>query len=73
MINIELKHPHHGHKLLTKAGHYRGISSLFGVSKTGLVSYIEYDRNIQTLIYKSNFSILQHDLETHDSITTQPL
>ena len=45
----------------------------FGVCKTWLVLQIEYYRNIQTLIYKFNFSIWQHDLETHDSITTRPL
>ena len=69
MINRKLKHPHHVHKLLRKAGHHRGISSLFGVCKTGLVSHIEYDRNIQTLINKSELSMWQHDLEIHDGIT----
>ena len=72
MINSELKHPHHAHKLLRKAGHHRGISSLFGVCKTGLVSCIEYDRNNQTLISKSELNMQQHDLETHGSITAQP-
>ena len=69
MINSELKHPHHAHKLLRNDGHHRGISSLFGVCKTGLVSYIEYDRNNQTLIFKSELSMWQHDLETHRIIT----
>ena len=41
----------------------------FSVCKTGLVSHIEYNRNIQTLISKYNFSMWQHDLETHESIT----
>ena len=71
MINEELKHPHHAHKLLRKAGHHRGLYCLFGVCKTGLVSHIKYDRNIQTLIYKSKFNMRQHDLETHDCITTR--
>ena len=69
MINSELKHPHHAHKLLKGTGHHRGISSLFIVCKIRLVSHIEYDRNIQTLISKFDFSMWQHDLETHDSIT----
>ena len=72
MKNSELKHPHHTHKLLIKADHHRGISSLFGICKTGLVSCIEYDRNNQTLISKSELNMRQHDLETHGSITTQP-
>ena len=42
----------------------------FSICKTGLVLHIEYNRNIQTLIFKSDFSMWQHDLETHDSITT---
>ena len=62
----------HAHKLLKITGHHRGLTSLFGVCKIGLVSHIEYDRNIQTLISKSDFSMQQHNLETHDSITTQP-
>ena len=40
--------------------------------QTGLVSCIEYDRNNQTLIYKSELNMRQHDLETHGSITAQP-
>ena len=43
----------------------------FGTCKIGLVPRIEYQRNIQTLIYKSDFSIWQHDLEIHDGITIQ--
>ena len=39
----------------------------------GLALRIEYHRNIQTLIYKSDFSMWQHNLETHDGITTRPL
>ena len=46
------------------------LLAYFGVCKTGLVLQIEYYRNIQTLISKSNFSMWQYDLETHDSITT---
>ena len=49
------------------------LQAYFGVCKTGLVLQIKYHRNIQTLISKSNFSIWQHDLETHDDITTRPL
>ena len=73
MINSKLKHPHHAHKLLRKAGHHRGISSLFGVCKTGLVSCIEYDRNNQTLISTYKLNMQQHDLETHISIIERPL
>ena len=73
MINSELKHPHHAHKLLRKASHHRVISSLFGVCKIGLVSCIEYNRNIQTLISKSELNMQQHDLEIHGSITARPL
>ena len=73
MINSELKHPHYAHKLLRKAGRHRGISSLFGVCKTGLVSCIEYDRNNQTLISKSELNMRQHDLKNYDSITARPL
>ena len=58
---------------MQRIGHHRGLTSLFGVCKTGLVSHIEYDRNIQTLIYKSEFSNWKHDLETYDGITTRPL
>ena len=49
------------------------LLAYFGVRKTGLVLQIEYHRNIQTLIYKYDFSMWQHDLETHDGITTRPL
>ena len=63
----------HAYKLLKITDHHRRLTSLFGVYKTGLVSHIEYDRNIQTLISKSELSMRQHDLETHDSITVQPL
>ena len=73
MINSELKHPHHAYKFLRKNGHHREISSLFGVCKTGLVSCIEYDRNNQTLISKSELNMRQHNLETHGSITARPL
>ena len=45
----------------------------FGVCKTRLVLHIEYNRNIQILIYKYEFSMWQHDLETYDGITTRPL
>ena len=45
----------------------------FGICKIGLVLQIKYYRNIQTLIYKSDFSMWQHDLETYDDITTQSL
>ena len=69
----ELNIHKHAQKLLKRTGHHRGLTSLFGVCKTGLVSYIEYDRNIQTLSFKSEFSLRQHDLETHDGITTRPL
>ena len=72
MINNELEHPHHAHKLLKETGQHRRITSLFGICKIGLVSHIEYDRNIKTLISKSELSMRQHDLETHDSITAQP-
>ena len=64
MINSELKHSHHAHKLLRKAGHGREISSLFGVCKTCLVSCIEYERNNQTLISKYELNMRQYDLET---------
>ena len=73
MINIELKHPHHAHKLLRKAGHHRGISNLFGVCKTGLVLCLEYDRNNQTLISKSELNMWKQDLEIHGSIIARPL
>ena len=42
----------------------------FGTCKIGLVLRTDYYRNIQILISKSNFSMWQHDLETHDGITT---
>ena len=42
----------------------------FGTCKIGLVLRIEYHKNIQTLISKSNFSMWQHNLETNDGITT---
>ena len=61
----------HAQKLLYCTGRHRGFTSLFSICKTGLVSHIEYNENIQTLISKSEFSMRQHDLETHDSITTQ--
>ena len=47
--------------------------SYFGICKTGLVLQTKYYRNIKTLIYKSDFSMWQHDLEIHDGITTRPL
>ena len=60
-------------KLLKRTGHHRGLTSLFGVCKTWLVLYIKYNKNIQTLIFKSDFSMWQHDLKIHDGITTRPL
>ena len=66
----QIKHPQTCQKLLKRTGHHRGLISLFGVCKIVLVSHIEYDRNIQTLIYKSDFSMWQQDLEIHDGITT---
>ena len=65
----KLKHPHHAHKLLKELAITEELTCLFGVYKTGLVSYIEKYRNIQTLISKSKLNIRQHDLDTHDSIT----
>ena len=73
MYYIELNIHKHAQKLLKRTGHHRRLTSLFGVCKTGLVSHIEYNRNIQTLISKSDFSMWQYNLETHDSITTRPL
>ena len=64
MINSELKHLHHAHKLLKRTGHHRGITSLFGVCKTGLVLHIEYYGNIKTLISKFELNMWQHDLTT---------
>ena len=49
------------------------LLAYFGICKTGLVLQKKYYRKIQTLISKSNFSIWQHDLETHDDITTRSL
>ena len=49
------------------------LLAYFGICKIGLVLQTKYYRNIQTLIYKSDFSMWQHDLETHDGITTRPL
>ena len=49
------------------------LLAYFGVCKIGLVLQIEYHRNIQTLISKLDFSMWQHNLETHHSITRWPL
>ena len=49
------------------------LQAYFGICKTGLVQQTEYYRNIQTLISKYDFSMWQHDLETHDIISTRPL
>ena len=40
------------------------LLAYFGVCKTGLVLHIEYHKNIKNLIYKFDFSMWQHDLET---------
>ena len=60
-------------KLLKKPAITEGYLSLFGVCKIGLVSCIEYERNIQTLIINFELNMRQHDLFTHDSITARPL
>ena len=60
-------------KLLKKPAITEGYLILFGVCKTGLVSCIEYERNIQTLILNSELNMRQHDLETHGSITARSL
>ena len=39
------------------------LLAYFGVCKIRLVLQIEYHRNIQILIYKSNFSMWQYNLE----------
>ena len=51
----------------------KDLLSNFDICKPGLVQQTKYYRNIQTLISKSDFSMSQHDLETHNSITTRPL
>ena len=49
------------------------LLAYFGIYKTWLVLQTKYYKNIQTLIYKSDFIIWQHNLETHDGITIRPL
>ena len=58
--------------LLHSIDHHRGFSSLFWHLQNR-VSSTKYYKNIQTIISKSDFRIWQHDLETHDGITTRPL
>ena len=60
----------HAQKILHSIGHHKLFLAYFGICKIGLVLQTKYYRNIQTLIYKSDFSMWQHDLETHDGITT---
>ena len=49
------------------------LLAYFGICKIGLVLQTKYYRNVQTLIFKSDFSMWQHDLEIHYGISTRPL